>query len=94
VRVDGRHTHLTYREFELLSYFLLRPACTVSREELIREVWRDSAPGWTHAGSQRTVDTHVRRLRAKLGPYARVATTVRGHGYRCDPGSDTDVRSA
>jgi len=55
----------------------------MSRAELMREVWRDRAPGGEV--SLRTVDTHVRRLRAKLGPYARVLTTVRGRGYRFEP---------
>lgn len=94
VRVDGRCVHLTYREFELLGYLLARPSCTVSRADLIRDVWRDRPQAGAHDGSQRTVDTHVRRLRAKLGPYGRMVTTVRGHGYRCDPGPDADVRSA
>jgi DNA-binding response OmpR family regulator len=43
--------------------------------------------------SERTVDSHVRRLRAKLGRHAHVITTVRGHGYRFDPGSDVRLRA-
>jgi DNA-binding winged helix-turn-helix (wHTH) protein len=94
VHVDGRAVHLTYREFELLSYLMNRRGSTVSREELVREVWRDSPPDSAPAGSHRTVDTHVRRLRAKLGPYAGILTTVRGRGYRCDPGSEAGRRLA
>jgi DNA-binding response OmpR family regulator len=83
VRIDGARVRLTYREFELLCHLAARPGQAVSRVELMREVWHDRA----HGGevSLRTVDTHVRRLRVKLGPYARVLTTVRGRGYRFDP---------
>ena len=84
VRMDGERLRLTYREFELLCYLAAMPRRPVSRAELMREVWHDRAPGGDV--SLRTVDTHVRRLRAKLGPYARVLTTIRGRGYRFDPG--------
>ncbi|OBB62046.1 hypothetical protein A5757_05500 [Mycobacterium sp. 852013-51886_SCH5428379] len=94
VRVDGRAVHLTYREFELLRFLMQRAPRAVSREELVREVWRDSVPGLERDGSHRTVDTHVRRLRAKLVPYAGILTTVRGRGYRCDSGLDARFRSA
>jgi DNA-binding winged helix-turn-helix (wHTH) protein len=86
VRIDGERVRLTYREFELLCYLAALPRRPVSRAELMREVWHDRAPGGDV--SLRTVDTHVRRLRAKLGPYARVLTTIRGRGYRFDPGAD------
>jgi DNA-binding response OmpR family regulator len=84
VRIDGERLRLTYREFELLCHLAAQPGRPVSRAELMREVWHDRAPGG--AVSLRTVDTHVRRLRAKLGSYARVLTTIRGRGYRFDPG--------
>jgi two-component system OmpR family response regulator len=87
VRIDGQRVRLTYREFELLSYLAASPRRPVSRTELIREVWRNQAP----ADSPRTVDTHVRRVRVKLGRYAGVLTTVRGRGYRFDPGPDVRV---
>ena len=86
VRIDGHPVRLAYREFELLCYLAALPRRPVSRAELIREVWHDRPPRVD--GSYRTVDTHVRRLRAKLGPYARVLTTIRGRGYRFDPGPD------
>jgi DNA-binding response OmpR family regulator len=82
VRIDGDRRRLTYREFELLCYLAGQARRTVSRTELIREVWRDRPPGAPHRDSYRTVDTHVRRLRAKLGAHAAVLTTVRGRGYR------------
>ncbi|OBF33538.1 transcriptional regulator [Mycobacterium sp. ACS1612] len=84
VRIDGNRVRLTYREFELLCYLAAVPGRPVSRAELVNQVWRDRAPG-TEV-SLRTVDTHVRRLRTKLGPYAGVLTTIRGRGYRFDPG--------
>lgn len=86
VRIDGHLVRLTYRECELLCYLAAVPRQPVSRAELIREVWHDHPP--RADASYRTVDTHVRRLRAKLGPYARVLTTIRGRGYRFDPGRD------
>ena len=84
VRLDGGRVRLTYREFELLCYLASVPRRPVSRAELMCEVWHDRA----HGGevSPRTVDTHIRRLRGKLGPYARVLTTIRGRGYRFEPG--------
>jgi DNA-binding response OmpR family regulator len=92
VRIDGRPVHLTYREFELLCYLVGRPRRAVSRAELVSNVWHDRRPGVPLNNSHRTVDTHVRRLRAKLGPYARVLTTIRGRGYRFDPAGDVDYR--
>jgi DNA-binding response OmpR family regulator len=93
VRIDGERVRLTYREFELLCYLAALPRRPVSRAELMREVWHDRAPGVGEV-SLRTVDTHVRRLRAKLGTHARVLTTIRGRGYRFDPGSDVRYLAA
>jgi DNA-binding response OmpR family regulator len=92
VRIDGERVRLTYREFELLCYLAALPRRPVSRAEFMREVWHDRAPGAD--ASLRTVDTHVRRLRAKLGPHARVLTTIRGRGYRFDPGPDVQYLAA
>jgi len=86
VRIDGERVRLTYREFELLCYLAALPRRPISRAELMRDVWHDRAPGG--GVSLRTVDTHVRRLRVKLGPHARVLTTIRGRGYRFDPCAD------
>ena len=87
VRIDGHPVRLTYREFELLCYLAALPRRPVTRAELIREVCSADRPPGVSA-SYRTVDTHVRRLRAKLGDHARVLTTIRGRGYRFDPGPD------
>ncbi|MDH2456575.1 response regulator transcription factor [Corynebacterium bovis] len=77
-RVEGRPLDLTYKEFELL-HFLVRNAGRVfSREQLLQDVW-----GYDYFGGTRTVDVHVRRLRAKLGhDYERVIATVRNVGYK------------
>jgi DNA-binding response OmpR family regulator len=88
VRINGERVRLTYREFELLCYLAALPGRPVSRAELMREVWHDHDRAAGGQVSLRTVDTHVRRLRAKLGPHARALTTIRGRGYRFDLGAD------
>jgi DNA-binding winged helix-turn-helix (wHTH) protein len=90
VLVDGVPVRLAYREFEVLRYLAGRPGSVVSRAELVREVWHD-APRSAAGVSVRTVDTHVRRLRVKLGRYQGVLTSVRGHGYRFEPRPDVRV---
>jgi len=83
VSVDGRPVRFARREFALFAYLASRPRQTVSRETLLTTVWADS-PGHGHFSS-RVVDTHVRRIRAKLGNHAQVVSTVRGRGYRFEP---------
>jgi DNA-binding response OmpR family regulator len=90
VHVDGVPVRLAYREFELLRYLAGRSGSVVSREELVHEVWRDAAPSAASV-SVRTVDTHVRRLRVKLGRYQAVLTSVRGRGYRFERRPDVHV---
>ena len=68
---------LTAQEFKLLKFFARSPGRVFSREELLNEVW-----GYESAIDTRTVDTHVRRLREKLGPGADCIETIRGFGYR------------
>ena len=77
VRVDDRPVELTVTEFELLTTLVQRRGRVLSRELLLRDVW-DHDTGI----DSRTVDTHMRRLREKLGPAARHLDTVRGVGYR------------
>ena len=91
VTVDGRPLRLAYREFALLAYLATMPHRTMSRPALLTSVWADRSG--REGLSARTVDTHIRRLRAKLGDYAHVLTTVRGHGYRFDPGADVELRA-
>jgi two-component system phosphate regulon response regulator PhoB len=77
VRIDGQPVTLTATEFGLLEELMSRKGRVLSRELLLTNVW-----GYTHSGSLRTVDTHVRRLRAKLGDAAAYIETIRSVGYR------------
>jgi DNA-binding response OmpR family regulator len=78
VSAQGRPLDLTYKEFELLRYLAERPGRVFTRPALLREVW-----GYDFYGGTRTVDVHIRRLRAKLGPeLEQLIETVRGVGYR------------
>jgi DNA-binding response OmpR family regulator len=78
VTVDGRPLDLTYKEFELLKFLAQHPGRVFTRGALLREVW-----GYDFYGGTRTVDVHIRRLRAKLGPeHEHLIETVRGVGYR------------
>jgi DNA-binding response OmpR family regulator len=82
-RVRGRLLDLTYKEFELLKYLAQHPGRVFTRAQLLQEVW-----GYDYYGGTRTVDVHVRRLRAKLGPDHEVLIgTVRNVGYRFVPGA-------
>jgi DNA-binding response OmpR family regulator len=82
VTVHGRSLDLTYKEFELLRYLAERPGRVFTRPTLLREVW-----GYDFYGGTRTVDVHIRRLRAKLGPELEsLIETVRGVGYRAADG--------
>ena len=73
----ARKLTLTPREFDLLAFFAHHPGRVLSREELLRKVW-----GYDYVGETRTVDVHVRRLRAKLGVRTGVIETVTGAGYK------------
>ena len=86
-RVRGRPLDLTYKEFELLKYLAQHPGRVFSRAQLLQEIW-----GYDYFGGTRTVDVHVRRLRAKLGPeHEQLIGTVRNVGYRFDPPRDRRV---
>jgi len=76
-KVHGRPLDLTYKEFELLRFFASHPSRVFTREQLLSEVW-----GYDYFGGTRTVDVHVRRLRAKLGDLESLIGTVRNVGYR------------
>jgi DNA-binding response OmpR family regulator len=78
VTVAGKPLDLTFKEFEVLRFLASHPGRVFTRPTLLREVW-----GYDFYGGTRTVDVHVRRLRAKLGPeHEEVIQTVRGVGYR------------
>ena len=82
VTANGRSLDLTFKEFELLRFLASSPGRVFTRPTLLREVW-----GYDFYGGTRTVDVHVRRLRAKLGPeHEHLIETVRSVGYRAaDP---------
>jgi DNA-binding response OmpR family regulator len=76
-KVHGKPLDLTYKEFQLLHFFATHPSRVFTREQLLSEVW-----GYDYFGGTRTVDVHVRRLRAKLGDLEQLIGTVRNVGYR------------
>lgn len=89
VLIDGESAAFTFKEFELLQYLVLREGRTIERTELVTSLWQaasdEEAPG------ERTIDVHVRRLRAKLGRYEDIVRTVRGVGYRFDRHADVVI---
>lgn len=91
VSLDGEPAGLTFKEFELLQYLVLREGRTIDRAELIASLWSaadDEIP------NERTIDVHVRRLRSKLGDFEDIVRTVRGIGYRFDRHADVSIRQA
>lgn len=80
-RLRGEPLDLTFKEFELLKHLMQHPGRVFTRDQLLQDVW-----GYDYYGGTRTVDVHVRRLRAKLGAeYEQLIGTVRNVGYRFDP---------
>lgn len=92
VLLDNHPATLTFREFELLQYLVLREGRTVSREEIIESLWADAPDEETP--NERTIDVHVRRLRVKLDRYQDIVRTVRGNGYRFDRHADVSILHA
>ena len=76
--LHGQALELTFKEFELLNYLVENGERTVGREELLDALWRNA----DEVPNERTIDVHIRRLRAKLGRLANTVRTVRGQGYR------------
>lgn len=87
--VEGRLAQLTFTEYEILEYLISHSGQAVERSELLWAVW---GPWPSDRPSERTIDVHIRRLRAKLGAYGSIVRTVRGSGYRYDPHADVHVR--
>ncbi len=94
VVIDGEAATLTYKEFELLRFLVLREGRTVEREEIIAGLWGEGhsadASG-EELPNARTIDVDIRRLRAKLGEYEEIVRTVRGSGYRFDRHADVVI---
>ena len=85
VRLEGEKLDLTAIEFKLVAALMEKRGAPLTRETLLRDVW-----GYRNPIDSRTVDTHMRRLRAKLGPFADCLETVRGEGYRFNVGGSLD----
>ncbi|MCF7924701.1 MAG: response regulator transcription factor [Candidatus Izimaplasma sp.] len=79
VYIDKQKIDLTPKEFELLRYFINNKGIALSRDKILNAVWN-----YDYFGDLRTVDTHIKQLRAKLGEYAYYISTVRSVGYRLD----------
>ena len=77
VSVDGEPVELSFKEFELLSYFLENQGIALSRENILNHVWN-----YDYFGDARTIDTHVKKLRSKLGKKGEYIKTVWGMGYK------------
>ena len=88
VKVNERTLDLTFKEFELLRFLAQHPNRVFTREQLLSEVW-----GYDYFGGTRTVDVHVRRLRAKLGDMEQLIGTVRNVGYRFNATEETNAVS-
>jgi DNA-binding response OmpR family regulator len=88
VFADGVNAELTFKEFELLSYLIENEGVTIARRELVDLVCNESDAS---APNDRTIDVHVRRLRAKISGYEDIIRTVRGGGYRFDKHPDVLV---
>ena len=81
VTVDGKPVELSYKEFELLSYFMENQGIALSREKILNNVWN-----YDYFGDARTIDTHVKKLRSKLGDKGEYIRTIWGMGYKFEVG--------
>ena len=77
VAVDGKEIELSYKEFELLTYFMENAGIALSREKILNNVWN-----YDYFGDARTIDTHVKKLRAKIGEKGEYIKTIWGMGYK------------
>ena len=77
VRLDGELIELSYKEFELLHYFIINQGVALSREKILNNVWN-----YDYFGDARTIDTHVKKLRSKLGSKGEYIKTFWGMGYK------------
>ena len=77
VRIDGKLVELSFKEFELLTYFVENQGIALSREKILNSVWN-----YDYYGDARTIDTHVKKLRAKMGDRGSCIKTIWGMGYK------------
>ncbi len=79
VKIDGRDIDLSFKEFELLVYFMENQGIALSREKILNNVWN-----YDYFGDARTIDTHVKKLRSKMGDKGEMIKTVWGMGYKLE----------
>lgn len=79
VTIDGKNIDLSFKEFELLTYFMENKGIALSREKILNSVWN-----YDYFGDARTIDTHVKKLRSKLGNKGELIKTVWGMGYKLE----------
>ena len=82
VTIDGKPIELSYKEFELLTYFVENQGIALSREKILNNVWN-----YDYFGDARTIDTHVKKLRSKLGEKGDYIKTIWGMGYKFEVGA-------
>ena len=83
VTVDGQNVELSFKEFELLTYFIENRGIALSREKILNNVWN-----YDYFGDARTIDTHVKKLRSKLGEKGDLIKTIWGMGYKLSEDSE------
>lgn len=81
VLIDGKEIDLSYKEFELLTYFVENCGIALSREKILNHVWN-----YDYFGDARTIDTHVKKLRSKMGAKGELIKTIWGMGYKLEDG--------
>ncbi len=79
VIIDGENIELSYKEFELLTYFMENKGIALSREKILNNVWN-----YDYFGDARTIDTHVKKLRSKMGEKGNLIKTIWGLGYKLE----------
>ncbi|MCI8800429.1 response regulator transcription factor [Acetatifactor muris] len=79
VMIDGEPVELSYKEFELLAYFMENKGIALSREKILNNVWN-----YDYFGDARTIDTHVKKLRSKMGKKGELIRTIWGMGYKLE----------
>ncbi len=80
VKIDGKEVELSFKEFELLNYFIENKGIALSREKILNNVWN-----YDYFGDARTIDTHVKKLRKKMGDKGDMIKTIWGMGYKFEP---------
>jgi len=79
VTIDGTTIELSYKEFELLAFFMENQGSALPRERILNSVWN-----YDYFGDARTIDTHVKKLRSKMGTKGDMIKTVWGYGYKLE----------